>query len=212
MAEETMSAAAQSEQPGSAPAGAEDAAPNYDELLKTDKGLQSWLDRRVNAATQTAVQKALEKERLLADEKVSEAEKLARMTKEEKTAYELEKLKRQLADYEAEKAANSLRAEALKLAAEQGLPAELAELIPFGSVTAEEVSRKLSGMKAVFDGAVAAQVAKSLAGAGTPKGGPEGGQGVTEEEVRKMDYAQRLALKQRDPQLYETLRQGERRN
>lgn len=207
MAEETRNTAAEAELPGGEPAGAESNAPtNYDELLKTDKTLQSWLDRRVNTATQTAVQTALEKERLLADEKVSEAEKLAKMNKEERSAYELQKVKRELEQYKAREAAGSLRAEALKVAAEQGVPAEMVELIPFSSVTAEEVSEKISQMKAVFDAAVAARVAKSLSGSGTPKGGAAGEQAVTKEDVRKMDYSQRLALKQQDPQLYETLR------
>ena len=54
------------EPPGGAPAGAEVAgAIDYAERIKTDKSLQSFLDTRVQAATQTAVQKALEKERLL---------------------------------------------------------------------------------------------------------------------------------------------------
>lgn len=206
MAEETMNTATATDPQGSAPAGAEPNAPtNYDELLKTDKTLQSWLDKRVNTATQTAVQSALEKERLLADEKVSEAEKLAKMNKEERSAYELQKVRRELEQYKAREAANGLRTEALKVASEQGVPAELVELIPFGNVTAEEVSRKIGEMKAVFDAAVADKVAKSLSGSGVPKGGQAGKAAVTPEDFSRMDYTQRLSLKQQDPALYQSL-------
>ncbi len=193
-------------QPGGAPAGAEPAPINYDEALKTDKALQSWLDKRIGAATQSAVTAALEKERLLNDEKASEAEKLAKMTKDEKTNYELEKLKKQVAAYEAEKAANTLKAEALKLGGEQGVPAELIELLPFDIMTAEEVSQKVTGLKTAFDQAVSRRVAESLSSAGTPKGSPPNSSHTTSmEEFGKMDYHARLALKRDNLQLYNTL-------
>ena len=206
MAEENMNTAVETDQQGSEPARAESNAPtNYDELLKTDSNLQSWLDKRVNTATQTAVQKALEKERLLADEKVSEAEKLAKMNKEERSAYELQKIKQELEQYKAREAANGLKSEALKVASEQGVPAELVELIPFSNVTAEQVSQKIGEMKAVFDSAVAAQVAKSLSGAGAPKGGPETAPVMTKERFEKLGYLERVALKQKNPELYQSL-------
>lgn len=194
-------------QTGSAPAGTEPTVVNYDEAIKTDKVLQSWLDKRIGVATQSAVAAALEKERLLNDEKVSEAEKLAKMTKDEKTTYELEKLKKQVAAYEAEKAAAALKAEALKLGGEQGVPAELIELLPFGAMTAEEVSQKVTGLKAAFDQAVSKKVKDSLSSAGTPQGGPSGvSTSVTKEQFNGMDYQARLALKRDNPQLYNTLK------
>ena len=193
-------------QPGGEPAGAEPTVVNYDEAIKTDKALQSWLDKRIGAATQSAVAAALEKERLLNDEKVSEAEKLAKMTKDEKTTYELEKLKKQVAAYEAEKAAAALKAEALKLGGEQGVPAELIELLPFDIMTAEEVSQKVTGLKTAFDQAVSRKVKENLSSAGTPQGGPSGAsKTVTKEQFNRMDYHARLALKRDNLQLYNTL-------
>lgn len=199
----TVETTVETTQQGSEPAA--ETTVNYDEIIKTDKALQSWLDRRVGAATQNAVKSALEKERMLADEKVSEAEKLAKMNKEERNAYEMQKIKKELDQYKAREAANGLRTEALKIAAEQGVPTELVELIPFESVDAEAVSIKISEMKTAFESAVSAQVAKNLSGAGAPTGGQSTTAKVTESEFAKMDYAQRVALKQKDPGLYHEL-------
>ena len=60
-----------------------DTPPSFDDFLKTG-GNQAEFDRRVQKAVNTAVTKAQEKWQALADDKLSEAEKLAKMTKEEK--------------------------------------------------------------------------------------------------------------------------------
>ena len=70
---------------------------SFDDFLKGE-GNQAEFDRRVQKAINTAVTKAQEKWKALTDNKLSEAEKLAKMTKEEKTEYEMAKLKKQLAD------------------------------------------------------------------------------------------------------------------
>lgn len=62
-----------------------DTPPSFDDFLKTG-GNQAEFDRRVQKAVNTAVTKAQEKWQALADDKLSEAEKLAKMTKEEKAA------------------------------------------------------------------------------------------------------------------------------
>ena len=145
-------------------------AVDYAERIKTDKALQSFLDTKVQAATQTAVQKALEKERLLADEKATEAEKLAAMNEKERQAYELKKANDEISRLKAEASARGLKDQALQMAADKGVPAELAELIPFAYVKADAVAGKLDGIKTVYDKAVAGGIAKALDGAGTPKG------------------------------------------
>ncbi|MFR1309626.1 MAG: DUF4355 domain-containing protein [Gallintestinimicrobium sp.] len=55
---------------------------SFDDFLKN--GNQAEFDRRVNKAVETAVGKAREKWELLTNDKLSEAEKLSKMTKEEK--------------------------------------------------------------------------------------------------------------------------------
>ena len=77
--------------------GEQGKAMSFDDFLKGE-GNQAEFDRRVQKAINTAVTKAQEKWKALTDNKLSEAEKLAKMTKEEKTEYEMAKLKKQLAD------------------------------------------------------------------------------------------------------------------
>lgn len=63
----------------------DDTPPSFDDLLKN--GHQAEFDRRVQRAINTALTNAREKWQALTDDKLSEAEKLAKMTKEEKNQY-----------------------------------------------------------------------------------------------------------------------------
>ena len=73
---------------------------SFDDILK-DKDYQAEFDRRVQQGINTAVTKAKEKWEVLTSDKVSEAEKLAKMTKEEKAQYMQQKHEKELADREA---------------------------------------------------------------------------------------------------------------
>lgn len=168
---EVISATSESVSPDEAQATEKNAAPNYDDLLKTDKSLQSWLDSRVSKASQTAVQNALEKERLLADEKASEAEKLAAMSEREKQEYLLKKAKDEIAQLKAEVNTRQLKDQAMRIAEEKKVPIPLAELLSFEHLKAEEVAERIDGIKTVYDQAVAAGISQALSGAGTPQGG-----------------------------------------
>ena len=71
---------------GSGGDGGAGSAISFDDFLKTGSN-QSEFDRRVQKAVNTAVTNAQEKWQALTDDKLSEAEKLAKMTKEEKAQY-----------------------------------------------------------------------------------------------------------------------------
>ncbi|WP_195984069.1 DUF4355 domain-containing protein [Clostridium sp. D33t1_170424_F3] len=187
-------------------AGEGAAAPNYDDLIKTDKGLQSWLDGRVNAATTTAVKNALEKERILADEKATEAEKLAKLSEGEKQEYLYKKAQNEIAQLKAQNAARELKDQAMKLAAEKKIPVTLAELLPYESMKADDVAARMDGLKAVYDQAVADGIAQALSGAGTPQAGgkPQGTsytleqlKGMSAEEINKNWDAVKASLEQK---------------
>ena len=64
----------------------DDKPQSFDDFLKGE-GNQAEFDRRVNKAIHTAVQKAQEKWEALTNDKLSEAEKLAKMNKDEKAQY-----------------------------------------------------------------------------------------------------------------------------
>jgi hypothetical protein len=72
---------------------------SFDDFLALE-GNQAEFDKRINKAVTTAVTNAQSKWQALTDNKLTEAEKLAKMTKEERQNYELEQLKKKLADYE----------------------------------------------------------------------------------------------------------------
>lgn len=69
----------------------------FDDFLSTGD-FQAEFDRRVQKAISTAVANAEKKWRTLTDNKVSEAEKLAQMTAEEKEKYRADKAEKELAD------------------------------------------------------------------------------------------------------------------
>ena len=74
-----------------------DNPPSFDDFLKTGSN-QAEFDRRVQKAVNTAVTNAQEKWQALTDDKLSEADKLAKMTKEEK-AVVINNLAEQLNEY-----------------------------------------------------------------------------------------------------------------
>ena len=70
---------------------------SFEEFLALE-GNQAEFDRRVQKAVNTAVTNAQTKWKALTDDKLSEAEKLAQMTKEEKAEYKANKLEKELED------------------------------------------------------------------------------------------------------------------
>ena len=70
---------------------------SFDEFLNQGEN-RAEFDRRTQKAIQVAISNAKAKWEALADDKVSEAEKLAKMTKEEKAEYRARKLEKELND------------------------------------------------------------------------------------------------------------------
>ena len=120
---------------------------NYEELSKTDKELQSYVDRRVSDALKTAKTKWQED---LEAEK-TEAEKLAKMKSDEKLQYQLEKEKSEKDDALTELNAYKLKEEATKIASEKGLDVSLLNLIDFKTTTAEELNTNIDNITSVFN-------------------------------------------------------------
>lgn len=73
--------------------GAGTGSMSFDDFLKGE-GNQAEFDRRVQKAIDTAVSNAQQKWQALTDDRLSEAEKLAKMNKEEKAAYMQQKKKK----------------------------------------------------------------------------------------------------------------------
>lgn len=158
-----------------------DTPPSFDDFLKTG-GNQAEFDRRVQKAVNTAVTKAQEKWQALADDKLSEAEKLAKMTKEEKAQYMQQKREKELTDREAAITRKEMMAEAKNTLASDGLPQELAEVLDYSD--ADTCKKSMEKVKEVFQRAVETAVEEKLKGGKPPKKAPGGdAQKALEEQV-----------------------------
>lgn len=142
--------------------------PSFDDLLKN--GHQAEFDRRVQKAIDTALTNAQEKWQALTDDKLSEAEKLAKMTKEEKTQYLAQKHEKELEDREAGITRRELMAEAKNTLAEKKLPVGLAEVLNYTDT--DSCNKSIAAVENAFQEAVEAGVQERLKGGTPPKKAP----------------------------------------
>ena len=143
---------------------------SFDDFLKGE-GNQAEFDRRVQKAINTAVKKAQEKWQALTDDKLSEAERLAKMTKEEKADYMQQKKEKELADREAAITKSELKAEAKNTLAEKKLPVSLSDLLVY--TDADSCNKSIATIEKVFQEAVEAAVQEKLKGGDPQKKAPE---------------------------------------
>lgn len=121
----------------------------FDEILQ-DPYYQSEFDKKIAKALETA-RKKWEKE---AEEKRTEAEKLATMTAEEKHKYELEKALKEKEEAIARLNAYELKEQAIKIANEKELPISLLSVIDYTKETAESIKTKIEEIEVVYKQAI----------------------------------------------------------
>lgn len=170
---------------------------SFDDILK-DGSYQAEFDRRIQKALETQKSKL----EVLMNDKASEAEKLAKMNKEEKAQYLYQKKEKELSDKEAAITRRELTAEAKVSLADKGLPVELAEVLNYTDADACKAS--IEAVEAAFQKAVEKSVEDRLKGGKPPKKAPEP-ETVTRESFSKMGYTERLKLKAEQPELYKQL-------
>ena len=95
-------------------------AVSFDDFLKDPDNLAEF-DRRVQRSIKTAVANEQKKWQNMTDDKVSEAEKMAQMNKEEKAEYRAAQLEKELAELKRQNAITAMRSEARKMLDEQGI-------------------------------------------------------------------------------------------
>ena len=130
-------------------AGTENKTQTFDEVL-SNKEYQAEFDRRVQKAIETAKTKWQE----INDAEKSEADKLAKMNKEQKLEYEAQKANKEKDNALAELNAYKLKEQALTIASEKGLDVNLLNLIDFKTVPAEKLSENIDNLSTVFNKAV----------------------------------------------------------
>lgn len=152
---------------------------SFDDFLGQE-GNQAEFDRRVNKAIKTAVANEKEKWKTLTDDKLTEAEKLAKMTKEEKAEYRAKKAEKELEDLKKMNARTELAKTARKMLADENIniPDELLSNLVAddadGTKTAVEAFTKM------YKDAVQAAVKEAIKGK-PPKAG--GGNTITKEQI-----------------------------
>lgn len=122
---------------------------SYEELSKTDKELQSYVDKKVSEALKTAKTKWQED---LEAEK-TEDEKLAQMNENQKLQYKLKKQEEENLKIQKRLNARDLKDEAIKIATTQGtaFDPEFLNLFNYEEMTAEELNDKMKLIKTIQD-------------------------------------------------------------
>lgn len=155
---------------GGNPGGAGGNQVSFDDFLNQE-GNKAEFDKRVQDAIDTAVTEAQKKWKMLTDDKLSEAEKLAKMNKEERAAYLADKERK---EFEAEKAAfekEKLLVSVKGTLQEKSLPIAFADaLVEIGD--AEKIKTAIEDLKKTWDAEIAEAI-KEKARQTTPR---EGGQ------------------------------------
>lgn len=165
--------------------------PSFDDFLKGE-GNQAEFDRRVQKAIDTAVTNAQEKWQALTDDKLSEAEKLAKMTKEERAAYKTKKLEEELASLKREKEVAGLASEARKTLSDDGIniPDEL-----LANLIGEDATKTKANVEAftkLFNEAVNEIVKKKAQQDSPLEGGGQGSGGGSKTNLAEMAAKARI--------------------
>lgn len=165
---------------------------SFDDFMKVKEN-QAELDRRIQKATQTAVKNAEAKWKALTDDKVSEAEKLAHMSREEKALYKASQLEKELEELKRNNVRTQMASEARKMLRDEeiSIPDEL--LSNLISDNAEKTKEAVDGFAKMYKEAVQAGVKEALRG-GAPKKG-SGSYTITKEQIFAVkDPAERQRL------------------
>lgn len=155
---------------------------SFDDFLKLE-GNQSEFDRRVQKAVNTAVTNAQTKWKTLTDDKVSEAEKLAQMTKEEKAEYRANKAEKALEDMKRLNARADMAKEARKMLKEEeiNIPDEL--IMNLVAEDADGTKKAVEAFATMYKEAVKNAVKEALKG-NPPKAGNGGNKPtMTKEQI-----------------------------
>lgn len=153
----------------------------FDDFLKQE-GNQAEFDRRVQKAIDTAVTNAQSKWKALHDDKLSEAEKLAKMTSEERSAYRMSQLEKELNAFKEKDTLAEMSKTARKMLAEDeiNIPDEL--LAHLVSTDAEDTKQTVQTFSKLFKDAVQDAVKDKLKG-NPPKRGTGGKGSITREQI-----------------------------
>ena len=185
---------------GSGAEGGNNEPMSFDDFL-AQEGNQAEFDRRVNKAIKTAVTNSEEKWKALTDDKLTEAEKLAKMTKEEKAEYRARQLEKELNDLKRQNAVSDMAKTARKMLADEeiNLPDEV--IFNLVSEDAEQTKTAVEAFAKTFKEAVQAAVKDALRGT-TPKAAGKPYEITKEQILNVKDTNERRRLMAENPELF----------
>lgn len=154
---------------------------SFDDFLGLE-GNQAEFDRRVQKAIDTAVSNAQKKWRTITDDKVSEAEKLAQMTSEEREKYRADKAEQELANLKKQMALGDMVSTARGLLSDEKISVPDDIIKNLVSDDAEKTKAAVEGFTKAFKDAVQDAVKEALKG-NPPKRGTGGDSNVTKEQI-----------------------------
>ena len=157
---------------------------SFDDFLSKGKN-KAEFDRRINKAVETAVKNAKEQWELETNDKLSEAEKLARMTKEQKAEYKQKQLENELNALKKEKAMNEMAATARKMLSEENINVSDELLSHIVAEDAEKTKAAVEDFVKLFNEAVGEEVKRS-ARQETPKDGNRSAGAPEKMDIAKM--------------------------
>lgn len=173
---------------------------SFDDFLKDPKN-KSEFDRRVQEYIKNAVANAQKKWEAVTDDRVSEAEKLTQMTKEEKAEYKAAKLERELNELKRQNALNEMTRVARKMLAEEELNIPDDIISNLVSEDAEKTKEAVEAFAKSFKEAVQAGVKEALKG-NAPRAS-QNNSGITKEQILNVkDRAERQKLMAENPELF----------
>lgn len=163
---------------------------SFDDFLEQEGNLAEF-NTRVKKEVDAAVNAAQQKWKALTDDKLSEAEKLAKMTQEEKDEYLRQKERKEFEAEKAEFEKEKLLVEVNKELQAQSLPLEFAtSLVNIGD--AEKIKEAITGIKKAWDAQITEAI-KVKARQDPPKeGGGSAGRVSQLSDIREMAKANRI--------------------
>lgn len=135
----------------------------------------------IDDAVTKAVKEAKDQWEAQQKEKQSEAQKLAKMSKEERGEYETQKKEKELADREAELSKRELMSTAKETLIAKGLPAELAIALDYKD--ADACNKSIDSIGKAFEGAVQKAVEDRIKGGKPMKKASANETELTDEEL-----------------------------
>ena len=119
----------------------------FDEVLSSNKEYQAEFDRRLAKSNNTFLEnKRAEWEKEYTERlerEKSEAEKLAKMSTEQKLKYEIDQLKQEIADRDNKLNASQLKDATSKILIDKGIPNSYLNMFDFSKESAETINQKI---------------------------------------------------------------------